>query len=390
MPWNELISQKRVVDVLRRAVAADRVAHSYLFFGPQGVGKIAVAMEFAKTLLCERRQDEACGKCLSCTKVARLIHPDVHVLFPQPKDASIDELVERRRLLASDPYATVDFVRRPSLDAPGRSSNKQVQYHVGRIHEDLHRPMSFRPVEGRFKVAILADVHLMRTEAANAFLKLLEEPPPRTVFILTTDRPDRLLPTIISRCQQLRFDSLADDDIALALSSRAGFDRERATTLARMAGGSYSRALDLAMGDDLHDQRELVVRYLRFSYGGYIEELAETIDEIAALGREGVKNIMPLVHAWIRDLILYETMGPDAPLVNVDQIATIAKFCANLPDARLDDMVSLVEEARELAQRNVNLGLLLTALSMRLSEAMRGKAAERLYVPLAEPLVEVA
>ena len=136
------------------------------------------------------------GRCLACTKVGRLLHPDVHVLLPAPKDADTDDLRARLETLAKNPYATVDFVRRPSLDDPAKTSNKQAFYPVARINDELRRAMSYRPVEGRYKVAIMTDADLLRTEAANAFLKLLEEPAPQTVFILITSRPDRLLPTI--------------------------------------------------------------------------------------------------------------------------------------------------------------------------------------------------
>lgn len=384
MPWNDLIDQERVVAVLRRAVASDRVAHAYLFHGPEGVGKTATALSFAQTLLCERDGDEACGRCLACTKVSRLIHPDVHVLFPQPKDATPEDVAERLKQLAANPYAAVDYVRRPFLDDATKTSNKQVQYHVQRVHEDLHRPMSFRPVEGRYKIAIVTDAHLMRVEAANAFLKLLEEPAPRTIFILTTSRVDRLLPTILSRCQQLRFDLLSPEDVEQALVGREGVEESKAAMLARMSGGSFARALDLAAGEDLQEHRALIVQFMRQSYGRQVEPLSDVIDQMSSMGREGAKNLMPLLQTWIRDLVLFQTMGAEAPLVNVDQRKTITDFCAHLPNARLADMVALIEQARELTERNVNIGLLLTALSMRLSAAMRGEEVGPLYVPLSE------
>lgn len=384
MPWNDLIDQDRVVESLRRALVSERVAHAYLFHGPDGVGKTATALAFAQALLCERHTDDACGTCLACTKVQRLIHPDVQVLFPQPKDAKPEDVAERLQHLASNPYSTVDFARRPFLNEAEKSSNKQVQYHVKRVHEDLHGRVGYRPAEGRYIVAIVTDADLMRTEAANAFLKLLEEPAPETIFVLTTSRVDRVLPTIISRCQRLRFDLLEAGQIEQTLVARENVDPTRAAILARMAGGSYTRALDLATGEDLHEHRLLIVDYMRQSYARNVSGLAKVIDRMAAMSRERVKNLMPLIETWIRDLVLYRTLGDEAPLVNVDQSEVISKFCNNLPDARLDDMVSLIEEARLLVERNVNVGLLLTALSIRLSAAMSGKTADRLYLPLPE------
>ncbi len=386
MPWSDLINQNRVVDALRRTLDSGRVAHAYLFHGPEGVGKTATAIAFAQALQCERGGNDACGKCIQCTKIARFLHPDVRVLLPQPKDVVTDEIPARLQLLASNPFSVVDFSRRPSLTDPTKVSNKQVYYHVERVREDLHGQMNYRPTEGRYSIAILTDAHLMRTEAANAFLKLLEEPAATTVFILIAPMIDRLLPTIISRCQPLRFDLLEADHIEKALIDREQISPDRASMLARMAGGSYARALELADGEDLHEHREMIVRFMRYSYARNIREVSSVISQMSGLSRERVKNLMPLMETWVRDLVLYRTMGDRADLINVDQHEVISRFCDNLPHARLDHMVSLVEEAHMLIERNVNLNLLLTTLSSQLAAAMRGEDAARLYIPLNESL----
>ena len=394
MAWSDLIDQHRATETLRRAVAGGRVPHALLFYGRDGVGKRAAALELAKTLQCERGAGEACGRCLACTKVGRLLHPDVHVLLPAPKDADTDDLRARLETLAKNPYATVDFVRRPSLDDPAKTSNKQAFYPVARINDELRRAMSYRPVEGRYKVAVMTDADLLRTEAANAFLKLLEEPAPQTVFILITSRPDRLLPTILSRCQRFRFDVLPAEAIEAALVEREGTRPDVAGTLARMADGSYSRALDLAQNEDLLADRQMVLSYFRLAYVGggppHAAKLAEAIEEMARLGRERLKSLLDLMLRWLRDLALYRVLEGEAPLVNVDQREAVERFCKNVPEADLEAMAGLVEEAIELAERNVQLPLTLTVLADALGRAMRGQAPEHLYTPLAEPYEHAA
>ena len=390
MAWNDLIDQARVTETLRQAVARGRVPHALLFYGRDGVGKRAAALELARTLQCERGQTgEACGRCLPCTKVNRLLHPDVHVLFPAPKDVATDDVRARLETLARNPYATVDFVRRPSLDDPSKTSNKQAFYPVARINEELRRAMSYRPVEGRYKVAIMTDADRLRTEAANAFLKLLEEPTPQTVFVLTTSRPDRLLPTILSRCQRFRFDALPAEDVEAALVERERLQPDVAATLARMADGSYSRALDLAQNEDLLADRQLVLDYVRMAYVGggppHAAKLADQIEAMARLGRERLKGLLDLMLRWMRDLVLYRAMGAEAPLVNVDQAEAVERFCRNVPEADLEAMARLVEEAVELVERNVQLPLTLVVLAQGLGQAMRGRPPEYLYTPLAAP-----
>lgn len=383
--WTEIIDQRRAIQSLRSNIASDRIAHAYLFHGPDGIGKRATAIEFAKALLCERGRDEACDKCLACTKVNRMVHPDLHVLFPQPSDATHDDVAARLQLLAKNAYAAVDFVRRPALDDPTKSSNKQAIYPVDRIREEIRHSMSFKPVEGKYKITVMTDADHLNTAASNAFLKVLEEPTPRSVFILTTSRPERLLPTILSRTQRMRFDPLAPEAIEAALIEREDLEPKFAAALARMADGSYTGALDLKDNEDLMGLRRLVLDFLRLSYANHIDKLADQIEQMSRLGRDQVKGLLDLMLRWVRDLILYGTLGDDAHLVNVDQAKAIADFSNNLPNADLEAMANLIEEAMELIERNVHVSLTLTVLSQALRRAMHGGHDGRLYVSLAEP-----
>jgi DNA polymerase-3 subunit delta' len=204
------------------------------------------------------------------------------------------------------------------------------------------------------------------------------------VFLLTTNRPEQLLPTILSRCQRLRFDPLLPETIEQALVDREDMAPDTAPMLARRADGSYSQALELAANEDLMTSRELVLDFFRAAYTQKVEALDRCIQELQKQGRERVKNVLRLMLRWIRDLLLYRTMEEDAPLVNVDQAEAVARFCDNLPHADLEGMVGLVEEAVELAERNVRVSLLLTALAHGLARAMRGHEVEALYVSLSE------
>ena len=388
MAWSSVLDQERVVQTLRRALTQERVAHAYLLHGPDGVGKRAVAYEMARALQCPEQADEACDACPTCRKTRRMVHPDVHVNLPHPwsqeKDRDEEDMGKRIRRLGDNPYAAIDYVRRPSLSDPSETSNQQVYYRIDQVRQDIIQPMSLARGEGAYKVNVLIDAEKMREEAANTFLKLLEEPPPQTVFLLTTNRPEQLLPTILSRCQQLRFDPLLPETIEQALVDRENMAPDEASMLSRMADGSYSRALELAENDALMTSRELVLDYFRAAYTQKVESLDSCIQELKSQGRERVKSVLRLMLRWMRDLLLYRTMGEEAPLVNVDQKEAVARFCNNLPDADLEGMVTLVEEAMELAERNVRVALVLTALAQGLARAMRGQEVESLYVPLSE------
>lgn len=382
MSWDSIINQKRVSAALRRAVDRNRVAHAYLFHGPLGTGKRAVGLELAKALECERSKEEACDRCLACTKVRKLVHPDVQVVLPYPSDVSEEEVTRRLKLLAREPYAETDFTRRPSLDNPEESSNKQAIYTVERVRE-LHRMLSYAPSEGRYKVTLMADVDRMRPPAANAFLKLLEEPTPRTVLILTTHRPDQLLPTVSSRCQQLRFKPLSPDEIREALHEREEVATDTATMVAHMANGSYTRALELLNNEQLQEARGLALEFFRQTYLMDIDKVLDLTSEISGQSREQVKGLLELMLTWTRDLLLYRTTSDEQFLVNVDQREAIRNFVERVPDARIQEMTEVLQDAVSLVERNVHLELTMITLAQQLHHLMRGRGRRSvLYRPL--------
>jgi DNA polymerase-3 subunit delta' len=390
VPWELVIGQDRVTDVLGRALASGRVAQAYLFHGPEGTGKRAAALAFAQALQCERRghaapPDHACGRCLPCTKVARGLHPDVRFFFPQPLDVAVEELSERLRLLYQNPYEVVDFQRRPSLNEAGGTSTRQVIYQIDRIR-DLSLALHYTPGEGKHLVGIFQDANRMNVYAANAFLKILEEPPERTILVLTAEKIDGMLTTILSRCQQLRFDPLPAAQIEAALAEREGVEPARAAFVARLADGSYSRALALLRDEALAERRALAVEFVRQAYTGDPGKVLPVVEQIGRLGREPVKQVLGLTLGWVRDLVLYRAAGEAAPLVNVDQAEAVRKFVEHLPGARLEAMAGLIEEAAALLERNVHTGLVLTVLADALGAAMRGQPRERLFAPLTEPV----
>ena len=396
MPWSRVVGQERATETLARALASGRVAGTYLFHGPPGTGPRAAALAFAQALQCERRgrtadrrggpDGDACGVCLACTKAARLVHPDVHVYLPFPRvstragqDDRPADYAERLARLALDPYAPVDYRQRATLDAEG-VTNKQVQHRKTPVDQFLRHDMTFVPAEGRHVVGILTDADRLRTEAANSLLKLLEEPAPDVVLVLTAERVENVLPTILSRCQRVRFDPLPAAAIEGALVAR-DVPADRAAFVARMADGSFTRALELVGSEALQAHRALALDFLRTAYTGRPDLVAPAVAEAAGLGRETLKGWFDLVTAWVRDLVL-QAAGAGDRLVNVDQAEAVGKFVAHLPDADLPAMAALVAQAADAVEANGNATLVLTALAFGLRDAMLGRSTGRLFTPL--------
>ena len=395
MPWSRIIEQQRATDALGRALASGRISHAFLFHGPAGTGKTAAALALAQALQCERRgtpggpEADACGRCLPCTKVARGLHPDVHLFLPYPRqknatptsDPRPADYAERLGRIAADPYGAYDYRSRAKLDGDA-PSNKQVEHRKRPINEHVRDEMTRHPVEGRYVVGVLPDADRIRTEAANSILKLLEEPAPRVVLILLAERLDTVLPTITSRCQRVRFDPLSPEAIEAALAHRQGVAPDRAAVCARMADGSYTRARRLVASEELEALRTLAVDFVRQAYSGRASTLQPLTDAVAKLGREGAKAWLGLVHSWVRDLVLARAAGDAAPLVNVDQAEPIRKFVAHVPQADLEAMASHVEEAIVLVQVNAPLALVAATLAYALRDAMHGRGRPALVPAL--------
>ena len=395
--WSRVIGQRRAVGVLQQALAHDRVANTYLFHGPAGSGPRPAALAFGQALLCERRgrpggpEGDACGTCLACTKAARLIHPDLHVYLPFPKvssgadkDDRPSDYPERIAQLALEPYAPVDYRQRGALGDDG-PSKKQVEHRRRPTNEFLRRDMTFVPAEGRYVVGVMTDADHVRTEAANSLLKLLEEPGPDVVLILTAERVENVLPTILSRCQRVRFDPLPAEAIEEALVARSGVPPGDAGVVARMADGSFTRALEIWSSESVKEKRALALDFVRKAYTGRPELVAPVIQQASTGGREAIKSWLDLVALWVRDLVLAQAVGAEAQLVNVDQADAVHRFVAALPEADLGAMATLVAEATEAIEANGSAGLILPTLAFGLRDAMFGQSSGHLVTPLDAP-----
>ena len=377
--WPRVIGQRRVKEALRSALKSGRLAHAYLFYGEEGVGKDAVALELARVIRCERGGEEACGECPSCVRMASLQHPDVRLICALPRgaqekdddepmarlsEADVRGVREQIALKAADPYHRIQVPRANVIK-------------INSIRE-IRRESSLATTDSRRRVYIISGADAMNDAAANTLLKTLEEPPGDTMLILTTAHRDALLPTILSRCQNIRFDPLAEEEIRDALLARGVAGADQATLLARLAGGSYTRALELA-GGDLTAQRADVVDFVRKAIGGRMLELIEMIERMAETKERDVHTrFLTLMLFWFRDALV---LRHGAAVVNVDQTAELKSFVGKFPGADLVRVLADVEDAISLVDRYTYIKLVLAQLAVRLRAAILGASVSAEGVP---------
>ncbi|MBI2430082.1 MAG: hypothetical protein HYV29_15045 [Ignavibacteriales bacterium] len=367
--WDTVIGQERVKKILQTAIRHNRVAHAYLFWGNDGVGTESVALEFARTLLCEKQSAVSCGECSGCKKMAHLQHPNLKLIFPLPggdADKPDDDSLEND---------VVDEVRR-QISEKARNAYFHIEIPKAKFIRiksirEIKKESSMSSAEAGKKVFVIFDADAMNDAAANSLLKILEEPLDDVHFLLTTSRKDALKQTIISRCQLVQCSMLTDDEIAAGLITREGQDETQARFVARLAGGSYTRALEL-LKDDLRTYRSDVVTFLRSALSASPAKIFDDHDEyISGKKRSEAENLLLMLHVWMRDAIVLRE-GSDA-IFNIDQRGDLKSFVDKFSRSDLESCLSAVERALELLRRNVYLPLVMLSVTVNLRRILHAK-----------------
>jgi DNA polymerase-3 subunit delta' len=374
MALSRIKGQEGALSHLRSAFESGRLAHAYLFHGPDGVGKESAALEFAAALNCEAGGLEGCGTCPSCRMAARLGHPDIHVLFPMPRDAKPEEAAELLAEQARDGYREGGFGRKAAIIA------------VEAVIDGVVAQANQRPYTGPWKAFVVADADLMTSEAANALLKTLEEPPEATVLILTTSRPNALPATVLSRCQRIQFRRLprAIVEEILVSDARLGFNRARAKAAAAVSLGSAGRAVR-AEAEGLSSELGRVADLMTGKRAAGVESLLGEASQIAfRLGRQDQERLLDLMLLWCRDLLLLRELGRDAPeeeLLFGRQRRLLEDQARAMDSRAIGDLAVRIDDARRAIERYSNPSIVFTSVLVDLAVARRraGGAAGRAH-----------
>lgn len=308
--------------MLREAVAREKMPHAYLFVGIPGIGKTATALALCRALNCERPEDgEGCGHCPSCRKMAGGNFPDLVILEPESQVIKIEQV------------------------------------------RALERIFSFKAVAGRYRVTVIRQAETMTEEAANAFLKTLEEPPPDNILVLTVTEPLDLLPTILSRCQRISFRPIPTALIEAWLLDQQGMEKDKAAVLARMAAGSPGKALDIGESDFLEKRQELL-----YSLNRIIHWLPQEVVEwaLAYTGKEKKEKkeaaasfLFGVWKTWYRDLLLTKATCSEEALVNMDFSRELKNACEDFTIDALVESFFILDQAERDLMRSRNLDILI-------------------------------
>ncbi|HRP01282.1 MAG TPA: hypothetical protein PLE30_01425 [Candidatus Kapabacteria bacterium] len=368
MSWNKIVGNDRVKRILQQQMIDSKLANSYLFTGINGIGKEAMAIEFAKTLNCEYpiiSSDSyiACDSCKSCHLFDNLLHQNLELVYALPassgdtatdklSEAQIDEIKQQLEKKVSDPFSKIKV----------KGAN------IIRVNSirDVKRKLALTQGTKGKRVVIVSDAERMNTEAANAFLKTLEEPNDNIIIILCTSKPDQILATIKSRCQIIKFAPLNKSDIEAKILIEHNVSADTAKIASELSMGSYTKALEY-FDHNFVEMRRMIVDTLRNSLKKkhFRKDISDSLNEIIKkYDKEEIIFLLQLLSIWIRDAELIK-----AGLLNIanpDDIETIKSFAKSYKDKNLLNINEYIETTIYLINRNVLVGASLYSLFLNI------------------------
>lgn len=374
MRFAEVPGHTDIKQRLVQSVREGRVPHAQLFHGDPGSWTLPLALSYATYLSCtDRRENDSCGMCPSCIKYDRLIHPDFHFTFPVVntrgtgnRPVSDDFLEEWRKALLEHPSMTLT-----QWYACMGAENKQGIINIFES-QAIQKKLSLKAFESSHKVLIIWMPEKMNPQAANKLLKLLEEPPPLTVFLMVSEHPGQLLPTVLSRAQMIRVPHLADRDLQAVLNKRLSTDETELKNAVHLAGGDYNRAIEILRGSEESEyQLDLFIRIMRLAYSRKFREIFDWVEEASSLGRERQKAFLRYALRMVRENYLLNLQQPALVRMSPPESEFSGRFSAFIGDHNADAIVRELEEASTHIEANAYARIVFLDFTLRLVKLIR-------------------
>ncbi len=354
--FKELTIQTTVKERFCKSMTTGRLAHAYLFYGPDGGGKEAIALEIAKALNCQNEKTRPCNECPSCTKISQLKHPDIKFIIPEAKSWKSQDIQKKYQLKAENPYSRIEYTGTTSIS-------------IEKIR-DLKNEAKYTPYEGQKKVFILTEAEKITREGANSFLKLLEEPPENLIIILINSSLSTILDTIKSRCQIVYFPTLSFEEALLVVNKyRDISDDER--KLVRISQSNLKNIFEI-LDQEIDDKRRIVYDFLKASASGSAIKILEVVDLIAQRrDKNFLLDILNLLILWFKDTIHIISVDDRAEIINVDFEEEIKRFAKNYTNSDFELIVTEIENAVSNVRNNVYTPLILTVLGIQIRKHLQ-------------------
>ena len=367
MFFRDVIGQDEAKQRLIREAKEGKIAHARLFCGPEGIGKLPLAIAYARYLSCQNPGvDDACGTCPNCMKYSKLAHPDLHFVFPvikiKSKDTVSDDfLSEWRELLSQTPYFNLNIW----LKEMG-AENQQAQIYV-KESDEIIRKLNLKSSQGGYKIMIIWLPEKMNVECSNKLLKLLEEPPSQTIFLLVSEEPEMLLTTIQSRTQRFNLYGIEEKQIAQKLIQQYGILEQDAIDIAHLSEGNFLKALEtIHLNEENQLFFEMFVSLMRLSYQRKIREMKQWSETMASMGRERQKQFLQYCQRMIRENFIYNFHESSITFLNEEERHFSSRFAPFVNERNVIGIMNELSEAQRHIEQNVNARMVFFDFSLKM------------------------
>ena len=371
MYFKDVIGHEELKEQLRRCVDENRLAHALLVTGANGNGKLPLAVALARYVLCsDRRNGDACGCCPSCVKMDKLIHSDLHFVFPVKKKkgsssdsapVSDDYIAQWREIFLKNPYfGYSDWLTMLEVE------NQQPMIYEKESSEILHK-LSLKSREGGWKVMIIWLPEKMNETCSNKLLKILEEPPAQTLFVLVAEDTEHILPTILSRTQWVEMPRIASDAISRALQQLYSLDEATARSIAQQSDGDWEKAESmLRVNSNKTLYLELFMTLMRTAYKRDIQAMKQWGEQVAALGRERQKGLLEYCQRMIRENFIMNFGRNEMLYLAPEERSFSEKFSPFVNENNIFGIMEELSEAQKHVEQNVNAKMIFFDMALRM------------------------
>jgi DNA polymerase III subunit delta' len=369
MFFKDIVGQEHLKEKFIANINRGRISHAQLLVGPEGSGKLALAIAYARYLSCTNRgADDACGSCSSCLKFSKLAHPDLNFFYPIASKKqgdktyiSKDYITQWRNYLLSSKYVSLNaWYNQLEME------NKQGIINAEDCNEII-RVLSYKSYESEYKIVIIWMIERLYHSAAPKLLKILEEPPPKTLFLLVSENQDQVLNTILSRAQIVNVPRLSDEEVKKGLINQYNINPSAADEAAFLADGNFLQALTLCLNDETNENYTLFLRdWLRECYGFKVNEMLVFVEDMVKLGREKQKTFLNFGLEIFRQCTLMNYQANDLVKAHSEAFDFISKFSKILQPDVAFAICDEFSKAIYHVERNANPKILFTDLSLKL------------------------
>ncbi len=354
------------------AIRQGQVAHAQLFAGREGGAALPMALAYATYLNCEDKQaDDACGVCYSCVKFNKLIHPDFHHIFPvaTTKKVSANPLSEHflpewRNFVKQTPFASLS----DWLNLIG-TENKQANISAEESRQVIGK-LSLKAFEAEYKIMLLWLPEVMHVAAANALLKILEEPPAKTLFLLVSNQPDKVLTTIRSRTQLVQIRQFTEEEIAQALTSEHRVEPRRAGQIAHLSDGSLYEALNLN-SEAKDDHHEMFRQWMNQCAMRKYADLIEGSERFSKLSRDAQKNLLHYGLCMVREALVWSGQAQMLVRLEGEELVFVERFAKIMSPEKAEWLYILLNDASYHLERNANPKIVFLDISLTIAAGIR-------------------